>query len=201
MALKNIEKISLFTYFKRPSLDVGKPEFPVIAFIENGEVIAAIKVSMRQAWHVDNVTAKNNYGPTIYKVLMDLSGQKGIAPSFKYAKERKDFVVPKSRNIWARFCESKEVSTSFLADKYEDNVLNNRFVSVRAIDGINEAKRNLKNNIRIEYIRSISFGRKLASKIRPKKIDLGYRAFICNYHFSISRAAKKLLNASVQAHQ
>ncbi|MEZ9998462.1 hypothetical protein AB4428_09190 [Vibrio lentus] len=201
MALKNIENISLFTYFKPPSLDVGKPEFPVIAFIENGEVIAAIKVSMGQAWHVENVTAKNNYGPTIYKVLMDLSGQKGIAPSFKYTKERKDFVVPKSRNIWARFSQSKEVSTLFLADKYEDNILNNRFVSIIAIDGINEAKRNLKNDIRSEYIRSISFGRKLVSKIKPKKIDLDYRVFICNYHFSISRKAKELLNASVQAHQ
>lgn len=178
-----------------------RPEFPVIAFVLNGQVIAAIKVAMDEAWHVENVTAKRGYGPTIYKVLMDLSGPKGIAPSFKYAKERQDYVVPQSRVIWHTFAQSKDVLTEFLADKYEDPVLNNRFVSVNPIEGISQAKRNLRDTIREQYVNKIGFGRKLASYLKPKAIDLKYRTFIRNYHFDISRAAKALLEESVQAHR
>ncbi|RDV24031.1 hypothetical protein DXV75_15810 [Alteromonas aestuariivivens] len=201
MALKDIDNISLFTYFKQPSLALNKPEFPVIAFVLNGQVIAAIKVTMARAWHVENVTAKQGYGPTIYKVLMDLAGSKGIAPSFKYAKERQDYVVHKSRNIWHTFAKSEDVSTSFLDDKYEDQVLNNKFVSINPIKGITQAKRNLRNTIRSQYVNQMGFSQKLKSYLKPKQIDLKYRAFICDSHFNISRAAKTLLEESVKAHR
>lgn len=201
MAIKSIEKISLFTYFKPPSLTFIRPEFPVIAFVLNGQVIAAIKVAMDDAWHVENVTAKEGYGPTIYKVLMDLSGPRGIAPSFKYAKERQDYVVPRSRLIWHTFAQSKDVLTAFLADKYEDPVLNNRFVSVNPIEGISQAKRNFRDTIRKRYIDEMSLGRKLASYLNSKAINLEYRAFIRSYHYDISRAAKALLEESVKAHR
>lgn len=202
LALKNIENFSLFTHLKQPSIEgrVGKPEFPVVALIDNDEVIAAIKIKMNAVWHVENVTAKYGYGPTIYKILMDLSGDIGIAPAFKYAKDRKDFVVPKSRNIWLEFSKSNQVSIYFLSEKYQDSILNNRFISEVPMSGIGEAKKNLKNKIRCDYIKNLSFYSKFISMFKRRKIDLRYRDFIYNYQLRISRIAKALLEQSVLAH-
>jgi len=205
VALKPIDDLCLFVYLKSAASSfngrVGKPDFPMLALMKNDELLAAIKIGFGKAWHVENVVANDSYGPTIYKVLMELSGKKGIAPAFKYAKEREEFVVPKSKNIWKKFHESDNVTSIFLSEKYSENYLNKTYVSNLSEVNISSAEKNLKNKMRKDFIENITFKDKVKSYFKNSNMNLNYRKHIHTYHRNIATAVKDLLKDSVLAHQ
>jgi hypothetical protein len=202
LAIKKIDKLELFTSLRSPSLEGRpKPSFPMVALIKNNEVIAGIKFSKGKAWHVDNVTAHEKYGPTIYKVLMDLSGSAGIAPAFKRRKGMRDFVVPESKKIWQVFEQDPNVIASFLEDKYQENYLNKKFTSITLMQGIDEAKLNFRKKGRQEYLKTLGIFNKLKKIGRPKKFNLEYRRFIHQRQLIFGKQVHSFLQESVNAHQ
>ncbi len=202
MAIKKIDKLELFTSLRSPSLEGRpKPSFPMVALIKNNEVIAGIKFSKGKAWHVDNVTAHEKYGPTIYKVLMDLSGSAGIAPAFKRRKGMRDFVVPESKKIWQVFEQDPNVIASFLEDKYQENYLNKKFTSITLMQGIDEAKLNFRKKGRQEYLKTLGIFNKLKKIGRAKKFNLEYRRFIHQRQLIFGKQVHSFLQESVNAHQ
>ncbi|MFA0057640.1 hypothetical protein [Vibrio echinoideorum] len=205
MAIKPIDELCLFVYLKSVESSfegrTGKPDFPMLALMKGNDLLAAIKIGLGNAWHVENVVAEDKYGPTIYKALMELSGSKGIAPAYKYRKERKDFVVPKSKNIWKEFSECSDVSYIFLCDKYKEDFLNNTYISKVDELNISGAEKNLKDKIRKDFIESITIKDKVNSFFKSCNMNLKYRKHIYTYHRNIATAVKDLLNDSVLVHQ
>ena len=203
MTINSIRELCLYSYLKTVHLEgsTRQPPFPMNVLMDGNYLIAAIKVGLGDTWHVENVHAVNGYGPTIYKALMEISAKHGIAPAYKIRKEKKDYVVPKSRNIWRVFSGSPNVKTYFLEDKYTDDYMNSKFISVHGELDIGRAEYNLREHIKNEYRKGISYFEKLKRLIKKENHAKPYKQFKCSYEKCIWSNVRTFLEASVEAHQ
>lgn len=170
MAIKNIENLSLYYSLEGGDIEkVGGAPFPMVTLLslteESPKIVAAIKFSKRgTGWHVDNVAALDGYGPTVYKVLMQISGQNGIAPCYKPHYQHKEFVVEKSKRIWAQFHFDADVVVRSIPTHYKDNNLNHNFRLNRTCFDIEVSESNLTKYIEDYYFSNLSWFEKIKHK-------------------------------------
>ncbi|HFD4055764.1 TPA: hypothetical protein ACF3XI_004633, partial [Vibrio parahaemolyticus] len=108
---------------------VNSPPYPMVVLrCRKKGILAAIKFRHRSGiWHVDNVRAIDGYGPTVYKVLMQLSGCRGIAPCYKASNQPKEFIVKKSKRIWENFYNHEGINVEPIENGYKENYLNSKY--------------------------------------------------------------------------
>lgn len=203
MAIKNIDQLFLYTYLEPVYLEgLATPaRFPMIALMDGSSLIAAIKIGLGDAWHVENVCAVNGYGPTIYKALMEVSEKNGIAPAYKIGKEEKDFVVPKCKEIWKVFSCSLNVEACFLEEKYSEKYLNLKFVSILGELDIKGAEKNLLKYMKNECAKRMNLFEKLKALIYKNYKDQRFKKFRYEYENAICRCVHDFLNPSAEIHR
>ena len=151
MAIKNIDNLNL--YFNR---NVGSntgdlyenPPYPIVALLDEdgSNILAAIKFSsIDDVWRVENVVAKNNYGPTIYKILMRFADKNGIStPPY----EKNCLVVAQCKRIWEKFDLDKDVRTTHLNNGHVESYLNKKYYCDNPSLNIDRALDNYDNYIK-----------------------------------------------------
>ncbi|WP_296936263.1 hypothetical protein [uncultured Marinobacter sp.] len=131
MAIKRIDSLAIYFNGEDYSLNRRGPlPYPLIVVLDfSGKILAAIKFSYRnEVWHVENVTAREGYGPTVYRVLMQLAGENGLAPIYKKPYKNKDLIVERCKKIWSIFFESAEIKKFPIDNNHKECFLNNKFI-------------------------------------------------------------------------
>lgn len=200
MAIKSIQDLCLYSnlaVFRSPRRSLFQS--PIITLTEKHSfrIVASIHVELRDSWHVKNVVAKDKYGPTIYKVLMELSREHGIAPARKIDGYSPEYITDKPRQIWRRFTSSQCVTCTPITDTYDDDWLNNKFVSKESEVDLEAALKNLKSAIRESYILSNEKKQSRPPCLKRRYIDYGYRRFIEHRIRQIHRESIRFLEQSL----
>ncbi|HCG8547420.1 TPA: hypothetical protein N2898_004516 [Vibrio parahaemolyticus] len=205
MAIKNIENLSLYYSLEGGDIEkVGGAPFPMVTLLspteEGQKIVAAIKFSKRKTgWHVDNVAALDGYGPTVYKVLMQISGQNGIAPCYKPHYQQKEFVAEKSKRIWAQFHSDADVVVRSIPTHYKDNNLNHNFILNRNCFDIEASESNLTSYIESCYFSKLSWFEKIKHKCCGTD-DEALSEFNDKVIPIIHEQTKQFLESSVEVH-
>lgn len=167
----------------------------------DGIILAAIKFRKRSTgWHVDNVAALDGYVPTVYKVFMQLSGENGVSPCYKPDYSRKEFVVEKSKNIWAKFHDDKDVVVNRIDMSYRDDFLNYNFRLRKDVFNIENSELNLKSFIRKRYIKYLSWFGRIKYKWFRSVEESDLIEFEGRIYRIIQKETHSFLDASVKAH-
>lgn len=206
MAIKNIKDLFLYYSIEGGDIEkVGGAPFPMVTLLspteEGLKIIAAIKFSKRETgWHIDNVVAIDGYGPTVYKVLMQISGKNGIAPCYKPQHQYKDFVVEKSKRIWAQFHSDPDVLTRSIPTQYKDNKLNYKFMLNQTCFNIEASESNLTKYIEECYFSNLSLFGKIKHKYCGTIDDEAFSEFNDKVIEIIHQQTREFLEPSVEVH-
>lgn len=209
MAIRDINNLAIYFDKEVYSLDKKGPlPFPVIVILDlSGKVLAAIKFGYKDDfWHIINAVADDGYGPTIYRVLMQLSGESGLAPTLRPDYQIKELIVDKSKKIWFNFFKNNEIKHTSIRSYYKDTYLNNKFIVESNFLDINQSIENF--DLLIDKRFNENFRNKTLQKIKDKfipypeeeKNKLKYE-FTEKFKFMMLSDVSKFLEASQAAHQ
>ncbi len=203
VGIKSIEDLCLYYDIDGGDLEtVGCAPFPMVTLINRDyEIVAAIKFSKRRAaWHVDNVAAEDGYGPTIYKVLMQLAGDNGIAPCYKHKHSLKEFVVDKSKKIWFKFHKASDIIAESIDTNYTDDFLNYKFKLHSNCFDLPNSQKNLQSLVLSQYLESLSMFNKFLYKWFGTIDSEELKRYQDSFRSFLHREAKAFLEASVDVH-
>lgn len=132
MPIKDIANLNLYVRTEGGAIEgrmIDLVPYPMVVLMDGLEILAAMKFSIDQhAWRVENVVATEKYGPTIYKILMEISDDTGISTSPVKGATNQCFIVPKCKKIWNKFDLDIDVRTSFLENGHSEDYLNKKYV-------------------------------------------------------------------------
>lgn len=203
MAIRNIDGLGL--YFKREGFHpekAGSSYYPMLALLSSeGDILAAIVFKrFDTVWHIENVVATAGFGPTIYQILMQLSGSVGVAPCRKKSKSAKELIVEKSKNIWRNFHGSSLVVPVKIGSDYSEDYLNCKFILKKDTFNLESAQRNLGLIIARAYFGSLNFLARAKLLKSPDNYDDELEAFARNYITQLEGAIMSFLEGSVSVH-
>lgn len=204
MAIKNIDGLGI--YFKREGFHpekAGSTYYPMLALLSSeGEILAAIVFNdFGTVWHIENVVATAGFGPTIYQILMQLSGSIGVAPCRKKSKSANEFIVEKSKNIWRNFHGSSLVVPVKIESSYSEDYLNCKFILKKDVFNLEGAQRNLGLIIAKAYFGNLSFLARAKLLKSPDVYDEGLDDFARNYIGQLEGEIMSFLEESVSVHR
>jgi hypothetical protein len=203
MSIKDIHGYSI--YFTKKSFNPNvrnSPPFPMVAILDSsGKIRAAIKFSSPKGeeWRVDNVAAINGWGPTVYRVLMQISGESGLAPTYKHSLQSPEFIVDKSKVIWSKFMKEASIEPIAIVKKYNEPYLNYKFVVKSDFLDIEKSELELEKLILNKYRESKKGFNKLLLVlfgVKEEEKEIFSAKFISSLQLSI----KDFLESSVEVH-
>ena len=203
MAILPIDSLAL--YLKKSGLHNENKDFSryqLVALIDSkNNILAAIKfIYSDTAWHVENVVAKDGYGPTIYQLLMQIAGPNGLAPCYKARSNSKEFIVSKSKKIWCIFYKSSSIRPIKIEEKYSDDYLNYKYVLKKDVFDLPKAFRRLDRlNIK-RYLHNLGRWDRLKTSLLKQIDDEKLDEFEQSYIDQLESKVVAFLSASVEAH-